>query len=244
MRAKAAIARVLKSYPPLFRATSRLYHAFNRRFAPFGTLSPDLADALAHAFRLAREEAGRSPGDYFEFGLYRGYSFAKAFELCRQLDLDDTRFFGFDSFEGLPRLGPGDEADGRFFQGQFACSKQLVEQNLRDVGVDESRVRLIEGYYEDSLTSELRTELGSKRAAVVLLDCDLYSSTRTALGWLDDLLAAGSILLFDDWFTHGDDVRQGQPRAFREFLEARPQLRAEPLGEFPRHGKTFALRAR
>jgi hypothetical protein len=243
MRAKAAVARVLKSYPPLFRTASRLYHAFNRGFAPFDTLSPGLPDALAQAFRLAREEAGQSPGDYFEFGLYRGYSFAKAFELCRELGLDDTRFFGFDSFEGLPRLDPGDEADGRFFHGQFACSMQTVEKNLRDAGVDESRVRLVEGYYEDSLSRELKTEFGSKRAAVVLLDCDLYSSTRTALGWLDDLLTAGSILLFDDWFSHGDDMHQGQPRALREFLEARPQLRAEPLGEFPRHGKTFVLRA-
>jgi len=91
MRAKAAVARVLKSYPPLFRTASRPYHAFNRGFATFDTLSPGLPDALAQAFRLAREEGGNSPGDYFEFGLYRGYSFAKAFELCRELGLDDTR---------------------------------------------------------------------------------------------------------------------------------------------------------
>lgn len=242
MEAKAAVARVLRSYPPLFRTASRLYHALNRRFAPFDTLSSGLPDALAHAFRVAREESGSSSGDYFEFGLYRGYSFAKAFELCRELGLDEMRLFGFDSFEGLPRLEQGDEADGRFFRGQFACSLQVVEQNLRDAGVDRSRYRLIEGYYEDSLTSELKSELGSKRAAVVLLDCDLYSSTRIALGWLDDLLTEGSILLFDDWSSHGDDVRQGQPRALHEFLEARSDLRVESLGEFPSHGKIFVLR--
>ncbi len=246
MRAKSTVARILRSYPPLFRTASRVFHALNRRLTRFETLSPGLPDALARAFELAREECGRAPGDYFEFGLYRGYSFAKAFALCRELGLDRTRLFGFDSFGGLPRLEPGEDTDGRFFEGQFACPRQEVERNLHDAGVDASRIRLIEGYYDESLTPELKIRLASKRAAVVLFDCDLYSSTRTALSWLDDLLTPGSILLFDDWSSHGDgdDPRQGQPRALGEFLDERPRLRAEALGEFQNHGKTFVLRAR
>src|SRR6266568_3789708 len=39
------------------------------------------------------------PGDYLEFGVFRGQSFIMACNLGLDLDM---RFFAFDSFEGLP----------------------------------------------------------------------------------------------------------------------------------------------
>ena len=58
---------------------------------------------------------------------------------------------------------------------------------------------------------------------------------------LCDLLSEGSILLFDDWHAF-EGAEFGQPRAFGEFLEKNPELRAEPFVEFADNGKGFVLR--
>jgi hypothetical protein len=64
------------------------------------------------------------------------------------------------------------------------------------------------------------------------------------LAWLEGYLRPGSIVLFDDWTSFGDDPTLGQPRAFHEWLAANPRFTAEPLLEFEDHGKGFTLRAR
>ncbi len=47
-------------------------------------------------------------GDYCEFGVYTGRSFVHAYKaLTRQEKTPSTRFFAFDSFEGLPEPGEG-----------------------------------------------------------------------------------------------------------------------------------------
>ena len=81
-------------------------------------------------------------GDYYEFGLFRGCSFLQAFKHTESLAIKDTHFYGFDSFEGLPVADGIDEADSRFFEGQFACSKEDVEKNLANNGMDSSRSTL------------------------------------------------------------------------------------------------------
>src|ERR1700674_2427708 len=75
-------------------------------------------------------------GDYLEFGVYQGRSFAAAYHAIayhrRQrasLDIDSPeykrwkecrpRFFAFDSFEGIP-AGDGD-LDVDFFPGAYRC---------------------------------------------------------------------------------------------------------------------------
>ena len=240
MNLKSSLVAALKNCPPLFRFTSRLYHRLNSRFR---TLSPGTPEAIARAFELVRQERGDDVGDYYEFGLFRGYTLLAAFRECERLGLHGMHLYGFDSFRGLPDLDDQDSPDARFFSGQFAASRDRVEKDLTRRGIDWSRVELIEGFFEDSLTEELKASLPRKNAAVVLLDCDLYSSTATALRWVDDLLMPGSVLLFDDWASYDGREDVGQPRAFSEFLSARSQWRADDFGSFSKHGKAFVLRA-
>jgi hypothetical protein len=52
-----------------------------------------------------------------------------------------------------------------------------------------------------------------------MVDCDIYSSTKAALAWLDDVIGPGSIVILDDWYAYGDDERSwldGQRRAMKE----------------------------
>lgn len=238
LRPKKLIEKALRRTPPLYRLASRIYHRMN---GSFRTLSPGAPGAIESAFELMKEQGG-PVGDYYEFGVFRGYTFLSAQQACNRLGLNDTRFWGFDSFQGLPRVEGVDEGEGEFFEGQFACGKDEVIGNLSCRGLDWSRAELIEGFFSDSLTEELKRSRPMRPAAVVVLDCDLYSSTQEALAWIADLLSPSTVLLFDDWHSFGGATDRGQPLAFREFLEAHPELRAEEGWEFADNGKTFVVK--
>ena len=240
MSLKSSIAGLIRFCPPLFRLGSKIYHSLN---SSFNTLSEGTPEAINDAFKLVLKESDGSPiGDYYEFGMFRGYSFLKAFEYSQSNGIDNIHFYGFDSFEGLPATEGVDVADGRFFEGQFSCSKEQVESNLLSHGMDMSRATLIEGFYSDSLTDALKEKHNFNKASVVLLDCDLYSSTIEALDWLESYLQSGTILLFDDWFSYGDDENLGQPKALNDFLEKNQTFSVEPLWKFSRNGKAFILK--
>lgn len=236
---KKRIERVLKPYPALYRMASRAYHVLNRSST---SLSPGAPVALRRAFAVALERQEGGPGDYYEFGIYRGGALAEAYDTCRELGVEATRFWGFDSFQGLPPVEGIDETDGNFFEGQFAASKESVERNLTRRGVDWSRTTLIEGFFSDSLTEEAKRSHPFRHVGVALLDCDLYSSTVEVLDWLEGFLDDGSVLLFDDWETFGDREDLGQKKAFGDFLAAHPELEADDLLTFEPHGRGFVLR--
>ena len=241
MSFKSTIENVLKHYPPLFRFGSHLYHKIN---GSFRTLSPGAPEAIQKAFALVQQESDGPVGDYYEFGLFRGYTFLQAYKHCKSLGISSTHFYGFDSFEGLPPADGVDKADGRFFEGQFACSKEEVEKNLLENGIESKDITLIKGFYENSLTEDLRKQYEFKPASVVLLDCDYYSSTRTAMLWMTPYIRTGTVLLFDDWFSYSEDDNKelGQQKALDEFLQENPHFDAEPLWEFLNHGKGFIIR--
>lgn len=239
MSIKKTIEKILIHYPPLFKLGSRIYHRFNSSFL---SLSPETPAALSKAFKLIKENGQHNPvGDYYEFGLFRGFTFLKAFEHSKSLGINDIHFYGFDSFEGLPEAEGIDKADGRFFEGQFACSKESVESNLKSNGMDMSRTTLVKGFYEDSLTADLKSQHNFQPASVVLMDCDLYSSTVEALKWIDDYLQDGTIILFDDWYSFGDSNKLGQQKAMEEFLDARPNYQITHLWNFCKHGSAYIL---
>jgi O-methyltransferase len=239
MRPKKLAENLLRRWPPLFRLAARAYHRFQPGFRTWNTHTPA---ALRRAFELALEN--REPqqvGDYYEFGLYRGYTFLTAHRIVRDLELPHTRLWGFDSFEGLPDVENEDAEDHRFFRGQFACSRAHVERNLTRRGMDWSRAKLIEGYYDQSLTPQLKDRHPFRPASVVLLDCDLYVSTRQALAWLADLLDDRVVILFDDWYAFGGRENAGQPRAWREFLADHPDWQVTSEWEYPHNGRVLSL---
>lgn len=242
MRIKSVIESALRGSPQLYRLASKIYHRMNPEFR---TLSPGAPGAIEHAFELTQSDrdAKEFSGDYYEFGLFRGGTFLATSRVLEKLGLKDVRMYGFDSFEGLPEATSIDAGDPRFFEGQFACSRKEVEKNLVEHGMNMTRADLIEGFYEDSLTEELRTQHPFKSAAVVLLDCDYYTSTKVAMEWLEPYLRPGTVLLFDDWFSYGDQTELGQQKALEEWLEAHTTMRIEHLRDFENNGRGFILRA-
>lgn len=179
-------------------------------------------------------------GDYLEFGVYNGTSMC-----CMHRALDAagnrrTRLIGFDSFEGLPPSAATDSG-GHWRPGEFASSLEFTSSVLDHERVDWSRVRLVKGYFEETLTPSRFRQLAIAKASIIMIDCDLYQSTREALTFCTPAIVDRSVILFDDWYPLANS-NLGEKKAFDEWLVTEPTLAAEPLLEFPPYGKAFSVR--
>jgi hypothetical protein len=166
-------------------------------------------------------------GDYLEFGVYRGDSFVRAYDRFTANEQKygipgRARFFAFDSFEGLPATG--DEFRPKQYEsGAYSQSETQFLKNLRKNGVDLSRVRIVNKWYND-LGENDKAEHGLDRAAVIYFDCDIYESARAALDFAAKLLVEGSIVVFDDFYRHKASKNHGIRRAWEEFLVENPHI--------------------
>jgi hypothetical protein len=137
------------------------------------------------------------------------------------------------------------EAPHRFTAGMFRCTADEARASLRRAGVDLDRVTLVEGWFDHTLTGRTRHAHRIDRAAVIMLDCDVYSSSRAALEFSAPAIHGAAIVVCDDWVHSGED---GQQRAFREFV-AEQGLEVEPLGHYrasghPDGGRVFLVSRR
>ena len=178
---------------------------------------------------LLLAEEGTPPGAYLEFGVSRGASFNCMHRASRDAGLATMPLIGFDSFAGLPAEAASSDG-GVWGPGQFESSAEATRTWLSSQGVDWTRSFLVEGWFDETLTAD-RAELdGVEAASVVMIDCDLYSSTKVALEFVAPLIRGRAVLFFDDWKHAALDERNlGEKRAFDEFLAAHPELDARSL---------------
>jgi O-methyltransferase len=178
-------------------------------------------------------------GDYLEFGVYRGESFAAAYHALdasrrdhagsgfdspeyRRWLSNPPRFFAFDSFEGLP-AGSG-ERQVDYHPGAYGCSEREFRDSIARRGVDSARVIAVPGFYDRTLNRDTKERYGLRQAALVMIDCDLYESTVPALDFLTDLVGQGTVLIFHDWFRFKGRPDCGEQRACREWLARNTQF--------------------
>jgi O-methyltransferase len=225
------VRRIVGRLPRRFRVRleARIYDLRRRGGDLTAHLAGDELEAkLSFALtRLEPELGSEGTGDYSEFGVYGGGTMACFDRARRAVGLAPMRLVGFDSFQGLPPSAAA-EAPDRFRPGMFNCSAEEARETLRQAGVDLDRVRLVEGWFDETLTEETRLAEGMRHASVIMLDCDLYSSAKAALDFCSPLLNGRAVVVCDDWVHGGED---GEQRAFREFV-AENELVAEPLGHY------------
>jgi O-methyltransferase len=194
--------------------------------------------------RTAMEFAthSRVEGDYLEFGVNRGESFVSAYHFARRSGLDQMRFYAFDSFAGLPQI-KGNDAEGfaHFREGDFACDQDEFTRIISRKRVDLSKVRLVPGWYDQSLTPETKAKLPLTAAAVIWVDCDLYESTVPVLDFITSYLQNGTLLIFDDWFSFRGNPNRGERKAFTEWMTRNPHLRATEFHRFDWKGTSFII---
>ena len=180
----------------------------------------------------------RIDGEYLEFGCASGSSLIDMFQSIKRYPrLDNMRFLIFDSFQGLP-TPVGTDADElkRYERGDYACDLNHYMQHVQRGGVDLGKVRCIAGWYDKTLTPELKRDLNIQRAAIILIDCDLYESTVPVLNFITDYIRTGTILIFDDWYSYKGRLDRGEAKAFAEWLDRHPHIQAN---EYHRCGRTM-----
>jgi hypothetical protein len=115
------------------------------------------------------------------------------------------RVHGFDSFEGLPEdwTGTAERA------GRFSAKGKLPAVP--------ANATLHPGWFDATTPKFLASQNGP--AALLHLDADLYSSTKTVLDLLRDRIGRGCVLVFDEYLNY-PSWREHEYKAFQEFVAA------------------------
>jgi len=117
---------------------------------------------------------------------------------CRFSEETERKVWGFDSFEGLPPPNeaeyPGDRGDQLYRFPQLAVSLEEVTDNFRRVGLWSYQVRLVKGWFKDTVLAG-----PVEKIAVLRLDGDLYESTIQVLEGFYPRLSAGGFCIIDDY---------------------------------------------
>lgn len=164
-------------------------------------------------------EIGREaqPGWALEFGVATGTTLAM---IARRLPV-----IGFDSFKGLPEDWRTDFREGAFKGVRPSAS------------IPNSTI--VEGLFSDTVPEYP----WPKDIALVHIDCDLYSSTFTALESLAWAVHPGTYIVFDEFFGYegAEEHEQKAWLEFSTFLRVERGLRFDIIG----HGREqWAVRLR
>jgi O-methyltransferase len=140
---------------------------------------------------IAESCIGAEAVDYLEFGVYRGESMRCWTALNAH---PDSRFFGFDSFEGLPAAWRAGQDKGHFD----------VAGNLPDI--KDPRVTFVKGWFENTVPPFAR-EFRAGRRLVLHLDADLYGSTMLPLFHFGPAMRDGTLLIFDEFYDRNHEFK-------------------------------------
>lgn len=131
---------------------------------------------------------------YLEFGVFRG---GTTRYWSANLKHPESVLHGFDSFEGLP------EDWGPHGKGHFSVQGAIPV-------IDDLRVKFFKGWFDQVLPNYV---LPPHDVLVIILDADLYSSTKFVLESLQSHIKAGAYIYFDEM-----NQIEHEPKAFDEFI--------------------------
>ena len=151
------------------------------------------ADLLSHALAAAPQD-----GLTIELGVAGGSS------LRFLASQTAGPIYGFDSFAGLP-----EDWQPSFRTGSFAQAR--LPANLPP------NAHLVIGMFDDTLPAFVAERPEPVRFLHV--DCDLYASTKAGFAAFGSRLAAGSVIVFDEFLNY-PGWRDHEYRAFCEFIDA------------------------
>lgn len=203
----------------------------------FYTTSPALLEGIIKAIDIQVEK--KLLGGYYEFGVFKGFSlwFTSMYAKYRKASLD---FYGFDSFEGLPK-SKTDGTKPAFGKGHYTSSFKSVINKFKELDV--TGIKLFKGFYSKKLFAhiEAENEFMFSPVSICLIDVDIYESCVEVLEFIKDKLIPGSIILFDDYNVFLKSNRHSERKAFKEFKKKYPNFKFKHIFSFGWHGEAFRV---
>jgi hypothetical protein len=155
---------------------------------------------------------GKRPIDYFEFGVMSCKTFNRVIEWTPH---DEARFYGFDTFEGLPQPWVRAHKNGALWLGREAGELKAAYPPA----VYDERAFLFKGLFQDTLPEALEaafpTGRQAQRPTLINVDSDLYSSALYVLTSMHPLLRTGDYVYFDEFFDALNEFS-----AFNDYVRA------------------------
>jgi hypothetical protein len=164
-------------------------------------------------------------GDIYQFGVFSGISMISILDGYKKLNKTYGKFWGFDSFCGIPKETNEDLPKIEWGEGEFSTldylnlkdpnqASQVIYNTIKEVH-PESNIEMVVGYFSESLKSCPLEKM--KPASYIDIDVDIYSSTIQALEFLcqNNLIVSGTVINFDDWIGY----EAGEGRALLEISQ-------------------------
>jgi len=151
-------------------------------------------------------------GMWLEFGVWVGTSANIIANFMKSIAKQNKILYGFDSFEGLPEDWTDPETnivqeEGK--KGHFSLNGDIPISN-------NPNVKFIKGWFDDTLPEFIRGK--TEPIALLHVDCDLYSSTKTVFDNLAQHIVPGTVIMFDEIYNY-PGCEAHELKAFREFIE-------------------------
>ncbi len=152
-----------------------------------------------------------------EFGVWNGNSLSMFSELYDQFNIE-KKFYGFDSFLGLPEEKFDNNNPDYWYPGVFSTDPNIVKNKL-------PFTMIIDGWFQDTLNQNTLEEIRKNQIGIIHIDCDIYTSTIQILEWIvyNNLLVDGTLVIYDDWGGHRSknvgEYECGEGKAHKEICE-------------------------
>lgn len=156
----------------------------------------------------------RKTGLVLEFGVATGRTLNQFARF-----LPEKTVHGFDGFDGLPEVW-----DSRYETGAFK------RDTLPDV---RNNCKLHVGWFDYTLPEFLEHAAHQAPIALLHIDADLYSSTKTVLDLLQKQIVPGTVIVFDEYLNY-PGWQLDEFRAWQEHVAAH-RIKFEYIGYVSRH---------
>jgi hypothetical protein len=147
-----------------------------------------------------------------EFGVGSGHTMRQCTNILKtRFPGKSFKVRGFDWFKGLPEAWVYTRDPNIVAAPQGAFSQNGLIPNIEGV-------EYYVGLFEDTLPAFVEKE--AEPLALVHIDCDLYSSTKTVLESIRPYLVKDTIIAFDEWYyLHNSTYDDHEAKAFLEFVD-------------------------